>query len=245
MNVEPQIQLRLLELAALDTESAQISHRRRVLPEQQEVTRLEGERNRYSDAAATVEIAIEDLDRDIRKLEDEVDSVRQREERDRAMLQAGTVAAKQLTDLQHELGALERRQSTLEDDLLDVMERREAADADHQHAGAQLSRAEADLTDATRLRDEAVADLDVAENRCRTGRDEIVTIFPTELLDRYERQRERHGIGAALLRARRCGACRIELDRGELARIAKTAPDVVVTCPECGAIMVRTAESGL
>lgn len=245
MNVDPSIQVTLLNLAAVDTELARIAHRRKTLPQQQEVARLESERTAHKDAAVAIEIVLEDLDRDIRKLEDEVDSVRQREQRDRAMLTAGTVGAKQLGELQHELDTLERRQSVLEDELLEVMERREASDADHQRAGAQLGKTEVELLDAQRLRDEALADLDVAENRCTGDRGGLVDGLPAELLAVYDRQLAQRGIGAALLQARRCGACRIELDRGEIARIAKTAPEVVVRCPECGAILVRTKESGL
>ena len=47
------------------------------------------------------------------------------------------------------------------------------------------------------------------------------------------------GPGAALLQGRRCGACRIEIDRGELARISAAADDEVLRCPECGAILLR------
>ncbi|KZM73855.1 hypothetical protein IU500_22325 [Nocardia terpenica] len=245
MNVEPPIQAKLLDLAAVDAELTRIAHRRKVLPEQQEVQRLEEERTVRKDAAVKVEILIDDLDRDIRKLENEIDGVRKREQRDRGMLDNGSVGAKQLSELQHELGSLERRRSVLEDDLLEVMERREAAVADHQHAGANLSKADDDLADAQRRRDEAVADLDTAAQRCTTDRERLTAGFPAELLAIYDKQRGLHGVGAALLQARRCGACRIELDRGEIARIAKTAPDVVVRCPECGAIMVRTKQSGL
>lgn len=245
MNVAPSIQVKLLELAAVDTELTRIAHKRKALPEQQEVERLEAERLGYKDAAVGVQIQLDDLDRDIKKLEGEVDAVRKREERDRALLEGGTVAAKQLAELQHELGSLERRQSVLEDELLEVMERREAAEADQQHAGARLSKAEDDLIDAQRRRDDAVADLDSVENNRTTTRSGLVGEFPEDLIAIYERQRAAHGVGAALLQARRCGACRIELDRGELARIAKTEPDVVVRCPECGAILVRTKESGL
>lgn len=153
MNVEPSIQSKLLDLAAVDAELTRIEHRRKVLPEQQEVQRLEAERSTRKDAAVKVEILIDDLDRDIRKLETEVDSVRKREQRDRGMLESGSVGAKQLSELQHELTSLERRRTVLEDDMLDVMERREAAVADHQHAGANLSKAEEDLADARRRRD--------------------------------------------------------------------------------------------
>ena len=47
------------------------------------------------------------------------------------------------------------------------------------------------------------------------------------------------------MQARRCGACRIEIDKGELARIAAAPEDEVLRCPECGAILLRTKESGL
>ncbi|MBF6213092.1 hypothetical protein IU433_27255 [Nocardia puris] len=245
MNVEPPIQAKLLQLASVDAELTRIAHRRTVLPEQQEVARLEGERNELKDAAVAVEIVLDDLDRDIRKLEGEIEAVRKREERDRGMLTAGSVGAKQLSEIQHELGSLERRRGVLEDELLEVMERREASAADHDHAGARLSKADDELAEAQRHRDEALADLDVAQGRCEGDRANLVPLFPEELLAIYDRQRAQRGVGAALLQARKCGACRIELDRGEIARIAKTAPDVVVRCPECGAILVRTKESGL
>ena len=51
MNVEPSIQAKLLDLAAVDAELTRIAHRRQVLPEQQEVTRLEAERTERKDAA--------------------------------------------------------------------------------------------------------------------------------------------------------------------------------------------------
>lgn len=245
MNVEPQVQSKLLDLAGVDAELTRITHRRGALPEQQEVERLEAERISRKDASVAVEIQIDDIDRDIRKLEGEVDAVRHREDRDRTLLQSGSVGAKQLTELEHELGSLVRRQGLLEDELLEVMEQREALQADHDHAGAQLSQAEEELIDAKRRRDDAVADLDKAQERCAADRERLVGEFPADFLAVYEKQRTLGGPGAALLQARRCGACRIEIDRGEISRIAATPADVVVRCPECNAIMVRTKESGL
>ncbi|MDQ2638461.1 MAG: C4-type zinc ribbon domain-containing protein, partial [Actinomycetota bacterium] len=34
-------------------------------------------------------------------------------------------------------------------------------------------------------------------------------------------------------------ACRIEIDKGELARISAAADDDLLRCPECGAILLR------
>ena len=69
--------------------------------------------------------------------------------------------------------------------------------------------------------------------------------FPEPLLKLYERVREHKGIGAALLRARRCGACQLELDRNTVNEIKAAPEDDVIQCENCGAILVRTMESGL
>ncbi len=52
-------------------------------------------------------------------------------------------------------------------------------------------------------------------------------------------------MGAALLRARQCGGCRLTLDAQELARIKAAPADDVIRCEECQRILVRTPESGL
>ncbi|MGB3772834.1 MAG: C4-type zinc ribbon domain-containing protein [Rhodococcus sp. (in: high G+C Gram-positive bacteria)] len=245
MNVDPKIQLKLLDLAAMDTELAQLAHRRRTLPEQVELDGLERERIDRKDAAVQVQISLDDLDRDIRKLEGEVDAVRRREEKDRAVLDSGSAPAKQLSELQHELTSLQRRRGILEDEELEVMEQREALQSDYEHAGARLSQVEDQLIDVTRRRDDALADVNTAEKTRSGQRDQLAAELPAEVSAAYEKQRAQSGIGAALLRGRRCGACRIELDRGEISRIAATPADVVVRCSECNAILVRTNESGL
>lgn len=245
MNVDPTVQQRLLDLAAVDAELLRTAHRRRTLPESATLQALQGEARTRKDAAIAVATTLTDLDRAIRKLETEVEGVRAREDKDRALLTGGLVSPKQMTDLQHELDSLTRRQGVLEDELLEVMEQREASAADHDHAGAQLSHTEDEIVDATRRRDEALADLDTADARCTAQRGELVGAFGSDLLAIYDRQRAKGGAGAALLQARRCGACRIEVDRNEIARIAKAAAEELVRCENCGAILVRTSESGL
>ena len=245
MKADPAVQRRLLELADVDAELARVEHRRTTLPELAEVAEVEKSVQAKRDARVASETALGDLDREVKRQEKEVDAVRAREDRDRGLLDGGTVSAKQMTDLEHELATLQRRQSSLEDDLLELMERREAVELDGQHAAVELAKAEEALADAHRRRDETLADLDTTQARRDADRAKLVGEFPEPLLGLYERVRKNKGIGAALLRARRCGACRIELDRSAISRIAGSAADEVVTCEECGAIMVRTPESGL
>lgn len=246
MNADPEAQRHLLDLADVDAELARITHRRRTMPELAEVEAVERERQAWRDAVVTAETAISDLDRDIRKLESEIDQVRAREDRDRKLLASGSISSgKQLEDLQHELDTLARRQSSLEDDQLDVMEQREATESELERSRASLVEAGERLADATRRRDDALADLEAAEVR-RTGeRGPLVAGLPEDLLALYERIRARGGAGAALLRQRRCGACRLELDRTAIAQLRDAPAESVQRCEECGVVLVRTAEAGL
>jgi predicted nucleic acid-binding Zn-ribbon protein len=245
VKADPALQRRLLELADADAELSRIEHRRRTLPELAEIAAAEQSLRAKQDAQVAVQTTLTDLDREVKRQERDIDAVRAREDRDRGLLTDGTVSAKQLTDLEHELSTLERRQTTLEDDLLELMERREAVELDGQHAGIELSKAEEALADAGRRRDEALADLETAQARRDAERTKLLPQIPEPLFRLYDRVRTIKGIGAALLRARRCGACRLELDRSAISRIAAAPADDVVTCDECGAILVRTAESGL
>ncbi|OLF08912.1 zinc ribbon domain-containing protein [Actinophytocola xanthii] len=245
MKADPAVQRRLLELADADAELARVTHQRRTLPELDEIAEAERTVRAKRDALVATETTLADLDREVKRQEKEIDAVRAREDRDRAMLAEGSVSAKQLTDLEHELATLQRRQTTLEDDLLELMERREAVELDNQHAAVELAKAEEALADAARRRDEALADLDTTQARRDAERRTLLPQVPEPLLGLYERVRSNKGIGAALLRARRCGACRLELDRSAISRISAAAADEVLTCEECGAILVRTGESGL
>jgi predicted nucleic acid-binding Zn-ribbon protein len=197
------------------------------------------------DAVVAAETAAGDLDREISRLERDVDGVRSRAERDKGLLGGAGVSAKQATDLQHELDTLSRRQGVLEDELLEVMEQREAVQTNLDAARGELASAEQTLTDATTRRDTALADLEAAEAGRRREREPLRVALPDDLLALYESLRAKTGTGAALLRARRCGACRLELDRSELGRVRAAAPETVLRHEECGVIMVRTSESGL
>jgi uncharacterized protein len=246
VNADPVAQRRLLELAEVDAELARVAHRRRSLPELAEIEQAEKDLRAGRDALVATETVASDLDRDIRKLEAEIDQVRARGDRDRGLLNSGSISSgKQLEDLQHELATLQRRQTVLEDDLLEVMERREATDTDLERSRAALAEIEQRLADVNRRCDEALADLDSTEARRRAERGTLLGVLPAELVDRYERIRAQRGVGAALLHQRRCGACRLELDRTAVGRLRDAAPDEVLLCEECGVLLVRTAESGL
>jgi hypothetical protein len=240
VKADPAVQRRLLDLAGVDAELARLAHRRRTLPEHAALSAAETAVRRAKDALVEVETRAGDLDRDILRLERDVEAVRAR----RILAGAG-VGAKQANDLQHELDSLARRQGVLEDEQLELMEQREAVGMDAAHAGRVLAEAEHELRTVAERRDAALLDIDSGEAGRLREREGIVATLPADLLAQYDRRRARGGTGAALLRERRCGACRLELDRTALSTLRSAPPDEVVHCEECGTVLVRTAESGL
>jgi hypothetical protein len=175
----------------------------------------------------------------VSRFESEIEAVRQREDRDRSLLQSGATDAKQLSDLQHELETLLRRQVSLEDSLLEVMERREELQTQLDAAQGSVETLQTELAGAEQALDAALVEITEAREQRSSRRNTLSAALDPALSALYERQRAGGGPGAGPLQGRRCGACRLEIDRGELSRISAAAEDDVVRCPECGAILLR------
>ncbi len=239
-------QQKLLALADEDVALTQLAHRRRTLPEVAAVEVAAQSERTFADAEVRAETEVRDLDREQKRLEADVDTVRQRATRDRSRIDSASATAKEITSLQSELQSLARRQSDLEDQVLELMERRETADAALEAARTGRASAAADRERAEQLRDDALADIADSTGRHEATRAEIAAGLSGPLLALYDRVRTHSGTtGAAMLKARQCQGCRIELNGRELAAVRNADPHEVVRCENCGRILVRTAESGL
>ena len=208
---------------------------------------LEAAQKALADRITEVTVEVDDLQLEQRKADNDVDLVRQRSEKDRQLLDSGTINdAKQLTNLQHELESLARRQSDLEDVELEVMERLDDAQRRQAALVAERDRLATDLADAVTARDAALAALAQEEAVARAARDASAAGVGAELLALYDKLRaDNAGIGAAALHRGRCEGCRMELTPVDLGRIREAPADEVLRCEECRRILVRTPDSGL
>jgi uncharacterized protein len=246
VKADPEAQRRLLDLQAIDTALAQLAHRRRTLPEFAELDKLAREIAALDGARIKAQVAVDDLDRDIARLDRDVEQVRARAAKDQTRLDSGSGPARELEALQHELASLARRQSELEDAELELMEQRETAEATLLAAQQRLAEARTTRERVEVARDETLRQIGQEEEFRTAGRKPLVTDLPADLIALYDRIRESSGgLGAALLRAGRCEGCRLELSGVDRATVKAADPDEVVRCEECRRILVRTAESGL
>lgn len=235
----------LLEVQRHDLEIDRARHRRATLAEAARVSELEASARTLDDDITRAAVEVSDLEAEQRKADADVDLVRQRAAKDRELLETIN-DAKQLSNLQHELESLARRQSELEDVELEVMERLDAAQKSHADL---LSRREAlagELETARSALDNALADLADDERIATQARSSAADGLPTDLLALYDKLRaDNGGIGAAALHRGRCEGCRIELTPVDLGRIREAPEAEVIRCEECRRILVRTPESGL
>ena len=189
---------------------------------------------------------VSDLTREQKKADAEVEQVRARRTRDEERLNSGAVSnPKDLSSLQHELVALERRISTLEDAELEVMEALEEAQSVLSARQAEVDRIKDERERKIAVRDTAIEVIDQQFADAEAQRESTAVGVPADLMALYDKLRGQYGVGAAALRARRCEGCRLEINGADLRELAAAPEDEVLRCPECSRILVRTAESGL
>jgi len=247
VNAEPAVQLRLLDLQALDSRLAQIEHKRRSLPQLATIADLECRIAALRDRIVAGETEVDDLERALAKAETDVEQVRARAAKDQELLDSGRVtASKELENLQHEIASLARRQGSLEEDELEVMEKLEDARSALALLTTERDGLRAELETATAERDEAWSAGDRDREWVSSERTKVVPEIPADLLALYDKLRADHdGVGAAALHQRRCEGCRMQLNPNDIGKIREAAPDAVLRCEECRRILVRTPESGL
>src|ERR1700759_974034 len=186
VKASPEAQLRLLELADLDIELGRLGPRRRTLPENAELVPLGERAAKVRDAVTIADTDLADLDRELVRAEKDVEQVRVRIERDNQRLDAGQVSnARELESLQNEVTSLRRRQGDLEEVVLDLMERRETAQALRDGAGTEGAPGAADEAPVIPRRDAAFAEIDEQAAKAVSARATVVSDLPADLLALY------------------------------------------------------------
>lgn len=230
----------LLEVQAHDTRLDQLHHELEALP-----ARADRDAAVSALAALDGEIAErgrtrDELVREQRRLDDEIELLSTKRKDVEAKLYGGTVTnPRELQDLQEESGSLQRRIGQLEEQDLEVMEQLEPVDA----ALAQLAAAEEQgrtaLDDAEQRLTVAEAELAAQVEAETAAREDVAARVDDQLLAEYRSLRGgRGGVGVSKLAGNQCGACHLSLSAVEVARMRKLGAGEVAHCEECGRILV-------
>lgn len=231
----------LLEVQGHDIVLAQLHHRRSHLPEHQAVVEAssalaENERRRqplvveeatFSGRQGAFESQLHEVDAKIVSA-------------DRSLFGGTVTATRELQALEADLASLRRRRNELEDLELEVLMAREPIDAALASLAEEHVAMSARLSEAQQAETSAAAALEVQAVDERTARAEASDRVDAAMLARYESIRAKNGgLGVARIEGGSCGACRLKIAAVEMDRIRGLAADVVVTCEECGALLVH------
>jgi predicted nucleic acid-binding Zn-ribbon protein len=229
---------RLLELQETDSALDRLAARRKVLESGQELEAARAEADRAERALGEIGLQLDELARDQMRFEHEIDSMSQKEHAEQTRLYDGSIAnAKELEALQREIESVRKRRSDREDELLVIMERREALEA----ASAQAAHAAEDSrASAQRAAGDAEQELSVVIGELTTRaetRNALASTIEPELLELYDDlRRQKKGVGAAALIDGVCQGCHEQLSAVQLDRLKRT--DGVKRCEHCRRILV-------
>ena len=229
---------RLLDLQELDLSIDRLRARQDELESGEDVRAARTAFEEAENRAGELKLAIDSLDREQRRLENDIDGLSRKADAERKRMFDGSVVnPKELESIQHEVDNLGQRRSRLEDELLEQMERREDLDAKLKQAEAETAEARDRLSEVS---GESVHELEAISKGLteRTAeREQLVPSFDPELLELYEDlRRQKRGVGAAALEDGVCQGCHQKLSAMEMARLKKT--EGVKRCEYCRRILV-------
>jgi predicted nucleic acid-binding Zn-ribbon protein len=245
VKASPVEQKELLRLQAMDTKLQQVEHQAKALPQHAELTAL----GRMLDASKTVLTGrtgdVEDARIELRRIESDVEVVEKRIARDTDRAQH-TSSVKDVHAFETELAALSKRLGALEEIELAVMERLEEKEALVAETEAERATIFARVAEIEGERDVLLLDLNRQLGELARDRSAIASSIGADLAALYEKRRVLgRGNAASLLRARTCSGCTMTLTGSDLEDVRAAPADDIVFCPDCGAILVRTDESGI
>ncbi|KQT94932.1 hypothetical protein ASG49_05435 [Marmoricola sp. Leaf446] len=231
----------------LDSRADTLRHRLGSIPEARQLQELGVRRKEVDDAARDLRIEVADLTAEQKRADADVEQVKARRTRDQGMVDGGGISdPKALERMLGELQSLERRITSLEDTEIEVMERLETAENALAEREAELAEIDARAAELKSALESSAGSLQHDLEQVEAERYAVALDVPDDLRALYEKLRaNKGGTGAAALRRRECGGCRLTLNASDLAIIARKPADEVVRCEECDRILVRTEESGL
>ena len=232
----------LLAVQDLDTSMAQLQHRRDALSESSGLAAVEAELARLAPERAQAEARRDALAATQKKLEEQIAALDgRRGEVEKRMYAATGSSARDLQAMNDEVRHLTERRSELEELELVAMLDQDPVDAE---LAVLAERAEPLEARADELRAEVAREsheLDSELAAAASARAEQAALLPATLADRYEALRTRlKGTGAARLVGSRCSGCHLELPSVEVERIRALPPGEIITCEQCGRILVPT-----
>jgi len=239
MKLEPKKQQVLLELSRtlrLSAAGAQAPE----LPEKTELEKAEQAHKRALDAAAAAQMAVDDVENDILRIQSDERKLRKRERDDKQQLSAATDPDVR-RELEHDRYAAKSRIADLMSELQEAHNEIHALRNNRDVHGARVDDAARAVETARRAFEAAQESEPVgAERDIDAEIAELRGQLDDETLAEFERQRAENGVGVEEFKAgKTCGSCSMVLPPAERSAISNAPKDDMPQCSDCGSYLVR------
>ena len=147
-------------------------------------------------------------------------------------LYAGGMSARDADYLRREVEMLGRKKTRMEDELLELMEKREALETEFEELDRQVGEATAAKAELEGIISEAWRQIDADVAARERRRSDIVPLIAEDLLELYEELRavKDDGVGAARLADGICGGCHLRLTAAEEMEAKRSSPPRCIHC---------------
>ncbi|MCS4490614.1 C4-type zinc ribbon domain-containing protein [Corynebacterium sp. ES2794-CONJ1] len=238
MKLESHLQPLLLELATAERIS-DTGIAPAVSAEQSEVDAAKKIRSRARDSLAAAQLAVDDMELEILRIQEEERKMRRRKEDSARQLSAATDRELR-KDLEKDLYSSNARISDLTGELQEAHNHIHALRSNIDLRRADLAAADKRVEDAEKALENLGEDTTLIDRASRIT--EIRQALPADVIAEYEAQRLENGVGAAQFNGRSCGGCFIILPPADLSEIRRTPADELPQCPDCGSYLIRNIQ---
>ena len=239
MKASVEQQLLAVELAKLDQEFNQYSSQAKYHPKREVIVKITDEIEKLESEIIALTAQAGDIKKDSSKLEDEIEQVRARAEKDQSRIDSAS-NAKEITAMEHEIESLKNRQNDLENQELVLLEQIEGLDKKRNAFEQQKLKFTVELEQAT---GELKADLNALKlkaDQVNQDRQVLAIKIEAELMQKYQKIRSEHqGLAAARLLNSACSGCNISFSPIEVQEIKSNDVELIMLCDNCSCILVR------
>ncbi|MEX1218243.1 MAG: hypothetical protein WEA11_06980 [Acidimicrobiales bacterium] len=232
---------RLLDLQDNDTLADQLRHRYKALPERGALVELQKKDASIRAAVSEPQAERDGLARDQKRLEDEIAMVEGKAVHvEKQLYDSSMTSPKEAQGLQADLESLKRRQGTLEDEVIELMERIEPLDAQLAQSVVALAAIAGERNQVAASLAASEAEVDSELQTTKAARQALVDSVPASLVAEYERIRGGEGgIGVARLQGATCLGCHISMAAAEVDAMRRLPAQDLAYCSDCGRLLVR------
>ena len=135
MKAKVEVQKLLIDLNAIDQNIRKIDHQKKNHPQLIKITELTARLPSIEASIVENDSQISETKKELSRAEVDVENIAKRVEKDNERLNSGETSAKDLTQIQHEVGTLKSKQKELEEVEISILEKIE--DLEHKKSGMQ------------------------------------------------------------------------------------------------------------